>query len=164
MTWKTGALHPTCDRRRQSSPFPINKITQNSRPLAWSSSMLKLTSTSWLVSRNLRAPRSQGSKEEAESTILYRVKLYPWQARKDSNAHHDFPTESAPWSTETSLAPTVTKKPDFCALHRLPGWNSTDSNPTANSTLRVPNSKTRALLLLSFPWITNQGRSHWKAL
>lgn len=65
MTWKTGALHPTCDQRRQSSPFPFNKITQNSRPLAWSNGMLKLTSKFWLVSQKLSAPRSRGSKEEA---------------------------------------------------------------------------------------------------
>lgn len=56
MTWKTGALHPTCDQKRQSSPFPINKITQNSCPLAWSNGMLKLSSTFWPVSQKLSAP------------------------------------------------------------------------------------------------------------
>ena len=162
MTWKTGSLHLTCGQRMQSCPFPFNKITQNSRPLAWSSGMLKMTSKFWLVSQKLSAPRSPGSKEEAVYNSVSSETLSV-TGNKGLKRSSQCPHWVCFLIHRNITGPKVTKKPDFCALHRLPGWNSTDSNPKANSTLRAPNRKTGGLFLSS-PRTTNQGRSCCEAL
>lgn len=150
MTWKTGAYPYMWPEKAVPLHSPLIKSPQTLPSTKLIQRHVEAVITFWPVSQeterstppDLRVPRGSRVYNSVSSEILSKAR------NKGLKCSSWFPHWVCSWSTETSPTPTITKKPDFCALHRLPGWNSTNSNPKANSSLHTQEQNPCPPLLL----------------